>query len=58
MINVSSKYEDGVYEPSIDTLIRLSEIYGVSINYLLFGKDKSLIFNEKEIYIMSKFLEI
>ena len=62
LVNVSqsaiSEYEKGVYEPSIDTLIKLSEIYGVSLNYLLLGEDTSLAFAKEEIDLISKSLKI
>jgi len=32
-----SGYENGLYEPSLDTLIRLADFYGVSVDSLLIG---------------------
>ena len=48
-------YENGVYEPSIDTLIKMAGIYGASLNYLLLKEDKSITFTNKEIDIIEKF---
>ena len=37
-LNVSQKmisaYENGTHQPSIDTLIKMSNIFGVSVDYL------------------------
>lgn len=30
-----TKYETGVYEPSIETLIKLAEFYGVTVDYII-----------------------
>ena len=30
-----TKYETGVYEPSIDTLVKLAEFYGVTVDYII-----------------------
>lgn len=36
--NTLSSYESGVRKPDYDTLIKLADLYGVSIEYLLRGK--------------------
>lgn len=42
-LNVSQKmisaYESGIHQPSIDTLIRLSDIFDVSVDYLIENSD-------------------
>ncbi len=35
-----SKYEKGLTQPSIDTLIRLSKIFGVTVDYLIGASDE------------------
>ena len=40
-----SGYENGKHEPSIETIIRLSDLYGVTLEFLL-GKNK----NDEEFY--------
>ena len=46
-LNVSQKmisaYENGTHQPSIDTLIRLSKIFNVSVDYLLERTDNPSI---------------
>lgn len=55
LINVSleaySKYERGVNSPSIDILIKLSEHYQVSLDYLIINKKSSI--NDEIAYILS-----
>lgn len=53
--SLMSEYENGVYEPSINTLIKMAGIYGVSLNYLLLKEDKSITFTNEEIDIIEKF---
>ena len=36
--SVYSRYENGKREPSIDVLLKLSQLYGVSVDYLI-GND-------------------
>lgn len=42
-LNVSQKmisaYESGTHQPSIDTLIRMSEIFNVSVDYIIGNSD-------------------
>ena len=42
-LNVSQKmisaYESGIHQPSIDTLIKLSEIFDVSVDYIIGNTD-------------------
>ena len=42
-LNVSQKmisaYESGAHQPSIDTLIRMSEIFNVSVDYMIENSD-------------------
>ena len=42
-----SKYENGVTEPSIDTINKLAEIFGVSIDHLV-GKERNNILTMQE----------
>ena len=37
--SVYSRYENGKREPSIDVLLKLSQLYGVSVDYLI-GNDE------------------
>lgn len=37
--SVYSRYENGKREPSLDVLLRLSKLYGVSVDYLI-GNDE------------------
>ena len=48
-----SKYELGVHEPSIDTLCKLADYYGVSIDYLLGreGNEFSYLSEEEKLLI-------
>ena len=39
LASVYSRYESGAREPSIDVLIKLSALYGVSVDYLI-GNDE------------------
>ena len=34
-----SHYENGIREPNLDTLVKLSDFLGVSIHYLVTGKE-------------------
>lgn len=47
--NISS-YENGKYEPSAQTIIRICEIFNISIDWLLTGKE----FGNKKISIMKE----
>lgn len=48
-------YETGVREPGVDTLMNLSELYGVSVDYLLDHKPKPLVFDSEEINHIKKY---
>lgn len=50
MPNVYSRYERGEREPSIDVLLKLSKLYGVSVDYLVGNEafeDTSITIEEK-----------
>lgn len=50
MPNVYSRYERGEREPSIDVLLKLSKLYGVSVDYLVGNEafaDTSITTEEK-----------
>lgn len=34
-VSIYSRYENGTKEPSVDILVKLSELYDVSVDYLL-----------------------
>ena len=53
---VYCRYEKGEREPSIDTIIRLSDFFGVTCDYLL-GRDTSLILNSSLIDVCTKPLQ-
>lgn len=48
-------YETGTREPSIDILIMLSELYNVTIDYLLDHKPKPVILNADEMNHIKKY---
>lgn len=54
ILNVSPSsvgmYERGEREPSLDTLIKLSEFYKVSLDYLLKGKKEDDILLNRNLY--------
>ena len=47
-------YEQGRREPSADTLVALSEVFGVSVDYLLTGKPVPEERRELETLLMSR----
>ncbi len=47
--NTLMNYESGLREPSIDTLLNLSKIYKVSIDYLISGQEFNITFKNEEI---------
>ncbi len=48
-------YETGTREPSIETLIMLSELYNVTIDYLLDHKPKPVMLNADEMKHIKKY---
>lgn len=44
-----SNYEMGVYQPDIDTLIKLAEYFGVTVDYLIGNSDVKAIIREESI---------
>lgn len=40
--SVYSRYENGKREPSVDVLLKLSKLYGVSVDYLI-GNDEVVV---------------
>lgn len=48
-------YETGTREPSIETLIMLSELYNVTIDYLLDHKPKPVMLNADEMNHIKKY---
>lgn len=40
-IRTLARWENGDYEPSIPTLARLADLYGVGANYLIHGSSKN-----------------
>ena len=51
-----SSYERGINEPPIDTLLNLSKIYKVSIDYLISGQEFKISFKNEEIESFLKYL--
>ena len=49
-----SKWESGQGNPEIDNVIKLTEIYDVSADYILFGKESSTIVTTSEKKRLSK----
>lgn len=43
-----SGYENGKSEPSMETLVQLANLYGVSLDYLMCRTDTRIEFNEEE----------
>lgn len=57
---VISKYEKGVTQPTMDTLVKLAEIFSVSVDYLLGVSDipnpySTAYFTSKEVSLIIKF---
>jgi transcriptional regulator with XRE-family HTH domain len=48
--NTLSSYESGARQPDYDTLTKLAELYDVSINYLITGKER----NDENLYFFDK----
>ncbi len=46
--NTLSQYENGVCEPSIDTLAKLAEIYNVNIENIVIPNDDSILLTKNE----------
>ena len=46
--NTLSQYENGVCEPSIDTIAKLADIYNVSIENIVIPNDDSILLTRKE----------
>ena len=53
-----SCYERGKAEPSIDILSKLAEIYGVSLDYLVNGKDNQILLKEEDIKLVFEFFNL
>lgn len=43
-----SKYENGEATPDVDKLVQLAEIFGVSLDYLILGKEAEPVNEKKE----------
>ena len=63
--NTLSYWESGKYEPDIDTIIKLSEIFNVSIDYLIKGencpcscKKKNILLTVREHILIDDFREL
>lgn len=49
-----SKWESGQGNPEIDNVVKLTEIYNVSADYILLGRENNIIVSEPEKKTMSK----
>ena len=49
-----SKWESGQGNPEIDNVVKLTEIYNVSADYILLGRENNTIVSEPEKKTMSK----
>lgn len=55
--NTWSNWENSVFEPDFKTLLEISHLFHISIDYLL-GNDDYLVFNENEVRILKEAAKI
>lgn len=55
--NTWSNWENSVFEPDFKTLLEISHLFHISIDYLL-GNDDYLVFNENEARILKEATKI
>ena len=55
--NTWSNWENSVFEPDFKTLLEISHLFHISIDYLL-GNDDYLVFNENEARILKEAAKI
>lgn len=55
--NTWSNWENSVFEPDFKTLLEISHLFHISIDYLL-GNDDYLVFNESEARILKEAAKI
>ena len=53
-----SRYEHNLQEPPIETLIKLADLYGVSLDYLVRGEDSGITITIEEYLILMKVKDI
>ena len=49
-----SRYENNLQEPSIETLTKLADLYGVSLDYLIKGEDNGITITIEEYQTLMK----
>ncbi len=53
-----SRYENNLQEPSIETLTKLADLYGVSLDYLIKGEDNGITITIEEYQTLMKIKKV
>ena len=56
--NTLSNYENGITQPDLNLIIKISDFFGCSIDYLLGHQTKNLIYSETLTPIQQKLMEL